>query len=112
MFSIKTPDPALLLVSPARNDGTPTTLQWNLGVGVPNPDPALLPNLGKPTTLTWSALGYRPNTPTPDPVYLTSTGGEPLAWSALGYDPNSPTPDPVYLTSMGGEPLVWGYPPR
>lgn len=47
---VPTPDPALL-IEIAGDDGSPTTLKWNLGEGVPTPDPANLVDNGSPTTL-------------------------------------------------------------
>lgn len=103
-----------------RDDGSPTTLKWNFGAGVPTPDPAQLaqeggrygyPDRGSPTSLKWN---YGKGSPTPDPALLGPDNGSPttLTWN---YPPGVATPNPALLVEVAppddnGSPttLKWG----
>ena len=82
-------DPALL------SNGSPVKVTWNIPLGEPTPDPALLPNNGSPVKITWNIpLGE----PTPDPALLPNNGSPvKLTWNIpLG----EPTPDQHYYRIM------------
>lgn len=70
------------MVEVAPDNTSPTTLKWDIPLGRPTPDPALLNNvdLGSPTTLGWN---YPPGVPTPDPALLAGVP-DVVTW---GYPP-------------------------
>ena len=79
-------------------DGSPTTLKWGFGPGIPTPDPIFLKGTA-PGVPKWN---YGPGIPTPDPIFLTLPDrGSPttLKWN---YGPGVPTPDPVLLVEVAG----------
>jgi hypothetical protein len=92
-----TPDPALLA-----NVGSPTTLGWNYPPGVPTPDPALL--AGVPDTVTW---GYPPGSELCSVVlyYMVLVyfiiGSCNIVYSLV------PTPDPALLEGTAVT-MTWG----
>lgn len=82
-----------------RDAGSPTTLKWGFGPGIPTPDPVLLRDGSSPTDLKWN---YGEGVPTPDPIHLTLKDAASPTTLKWNYGPGVPTPDPAMLVEVAG----------